>query len=196
MPGKRGLYALAPMWGTSIVVVNELPKDPETMWLRLFGRGDVQGGAVLELDALSEQHPLRDATLRTLLSWKQGLPPSMEQSEDEREMTMNLERVYEQWEKKTLAKGKAEGKVEGKIEGKIEGKVEATVETLAKAVLTVLESRGLAVTPAQRKQVLACTDVAMLDAWLRGAATTSGVTALLAGTAARRAREKRGRSAV
>jgi hypothetical protein len=118
------------------------------------------------------------------MSWRQGLPPFMEQSEDEREMTMNLERVYEKWEKKTLAKGEAKGKAEGKVVGK------------AEAVLLVLEGRGLAVTPAQRKQVLACTDAAMLDAWLRGAATTSGATALLAGTAARRAREKRGRSAV
>ena len=39
---------------------------------------------------------------------------------------MNLERIYERWEKKTLARGEAEGRVKGKAE----------------AVLAVLESRG------------------------------------------------------
>ena len=74
---------------------------------------------------------------------------------------------------------------------KEEGKAEAKAE----AVLTVLDGRGLTVTAAQRKQVLACTDLALLDVWLRGAGTTASVKALLASGAAPRPREKRSRSA-
>jgi len=155
-----------------VVVANELPVEPATLWLRLLGRGHVQAQAVRELAALGERDPLRDATLELLIAWQQSLPPPAEQSEDERELTMNLERVYERWERKTLARGKAEGKAE--------------------AVLAVLDARGLAVTSAQRKQVLACTDAALLDAWLRAAVTTSSVKALLAESAPRRARERRG----
>jgi predicted transposase YdaD len=86
---------------------------------------------------------------------------------------MNLEPIYDRWERKTLARGRREGKAEGRAEGLREG------------VLAVLEGRGLPVTAAQRKQVLACTDEAQLDAWLRAAKTTPSAKALLSGSASR-----------
>lgn len=177
MPGKPGLHTLlGASWRAAVVVANELPEGPETMWLRLLGRGKVQAQAVQELAALRSREPLRDAALELLVAWQQSLPPPAEQSEDERELTMNLEQIYERWERKTLAKGKAEGMVKGKAE----------------AVLAVLDARGLAVSAAQRKQVVACADGALLDAWLRGAVTTSSVKALLADGAPRRVRVTRG----
>ena len=169
--GPPGLYTLAPMWRTTIVVVDELPRDASTLWLRLLGRGAVQAGAMKELLEMDEEEPLREGTLELLVGWRESLPASTDQSEEEREMAMNLDRIYEGWEQKIKAEGKAE------------------------AVLTVLDGRGLTVTAAQRKQVLACTDLALLDVWLRGAGTTASVKALLAGGAAPRPREKRSRSA-
>ncbi len=87
---------------------------------------------------------------------------------------MNLEQVYERWERKVRAEGKlegkAEGKLEGKAEGKLEGKAEGKLEGHTKAVLVVVEGRGLSVSAAQRKQILACTDLQQLEAWLRGRA--------------------------
>jgi hypothetical protein len=177
--GTKGLHALAAMWGTVIVAVNELPEDGATLWLRLLGRGAVQAAAVRQLLAMGEQKSLRDATLRLLVVWQQSLPPPALQSLDEQELTMNVDQIYERWERKTLARGRREGKAEGKVEGK------------AEAMLAVLEGRGLVVTAAQRKHVLACTNAAQLDAWLRAAGTTPSVKALLAGSAAPRAREKR-----
>jgi hypothetical protein len=41
------------------------------------------------------------------------------------------------------------------------------------AVLTVLDARGIAVPPAVRERILACTDLAQLDTWLRRATTAS-----------------------
>jgi hypothetical protein len=185
MPGKRGLHTLlGASWRTAVVVANELPKVRASLWLRLLGRGKVQAEAVKELAALSEREPLRDATLELLVAWQQSLPPPTEQSEDERELTMNLAQVYEKWERKTLAKGEAKGKREGKAEGKVEGKAEA--------VLRVLDARGLTVTAAQRKQVLACTDGAQLDVWLDVVVATPSAKALLTESAPRRARVRRG----
>lgn len=86
-------------------------------------------------------------------------------------MTMAWERIYERWERRV--------------------KDEAKVKAKAEAVLIVLEGRGLTITAAQRKQVLASTDNAELDAWLRAAGTTPSVKALLAGTASPRPPEKR-----
>ena len=84
---------------------------------------------------------------------------------------MNLERVYERWEKKIEARARRVGKAE--------------------AVLATLENRGLTVTPEQRKLVLACTDNAQIDAWLRDALTTSSAELLLSGPSAPKVRAKR-----
>jgi hypothetical protein len=176
---KKGLYTLSALWRTVIVIANELPEEGETLWLRLLGRGEVQRRAAQELLELSGQDPLRDATLELLIAWQQSLPPAAEQSEDERELTMNLEQVYKRWERKIKAEGKAEGMLEGEAKGK------------AEAVLAVLRGRGLTVSAAQRKQVLACTDNAQLDAWLGAAGTTPSVKVLLSGGVSPRGREKR-----
>jgi hypothetical protein len=169
LPGNvRGLYSLARMWSTVIVVVHELPEDESTLWLRLFGRGKVQARAVQEFGEMSRQGALGDATLQLLVAWRQSLPLPSKRSDEEEELAMNLERVYERWERKV----KAEGKIEGRVG----------------ALLAVLEGRGLAVTASQRKQMLACTDDAQLDAWLHAAGTASSVKELLATPAPRRAR--------
>ena len=108
---------------------------------------------------MSADEPLRDATFELVVKYHQSVPKSI-LADTDREMTMNWERAYERWVQKTEAKGKAEGKAE--------------------AELTVLECRGLSVTESQRKQILGCTNIAQLDAWHRGAITTSNVNDLLA----------------
>jgi hypothetical protein len=67
---RRGLYALlGANWRSVIVVANELPKSPSTVWLRLLGRGEVQAQAVAELVRMSEREPLRDGTMALLVAW-------------------------------------------------------------------------------------------------------------------------------
>jgi hypothetical protein len=150
------------------------------LWLRLFGRGKVQARAVQQVGEISHQGPLGDATLQLLVAWRQSLPQPSKRSEEEEELAMNLERVYERWEQKVKTQGKLEGKLEGQLEGQLEG--------LARALLAVLEGRGLAITASQRKQMVACTDAAQLDVWLHAAGTASSVKELLATPAPRRTR--------
>lgn len=60
---------------------------------------------------------------------------------------------------------------DGKLEGKAEGK--------AQAILAVLEARGIPVSAAVRERVLGCTDVALLDAWVRRAAVAATAAAVV-----------------
>lgn len=69
-----------------------------------------------------------------------------------------------EFHKKADAAGRAVGRLEGE----------------AHAVLLVLESRGLAVSEEQRARVLACTDRAVLEAWIRKAVTVTSADALFA----------------
>jgi predicted transposase YdaD len=65
-----------------------------------------------------------------------------------------------------------EGRAQGEAKGKAEGKAEA--------VLSVLEARGLAVSVAERERIAKCTDLALLDRWLRRVATVATVAEVLA----------------
>ncbi len=56
------------------------------------------------------------------------------------------------------------------------------IEAKAHAVLTVLEARGLEVPAEVRERVLASTDIAELDRWVRRAAVVSDARELLATT--------------
>lgn len=64
-----------------------------------------------------------------------------------------------------LAKRKAEGLAKGKAEGLARGKAEA--------IVAVLHGRGIPVSAAVRKQILACSEMATLDLWLQKALVAS-----------------------
>ena len=69
--------------------------------------------------------------------------------------------------KKYYAEGEAKGKAEGKVEGEAKGKAEGRAE----GILAVLTARGVAVTDHERRRVLACSDLALLDRWLKRSVT-------------------------
>ena len=59
----KGIYFLGESWRTAIVVIHHLPKTPETLWLRILGRGEVQETAIASLSAMAVDDPLRIITL-------------------------------------------------------------------------------------------------------------------------------------
>jgi hypothetical protein len=74
----------------------------------------------------------------------------------------------------------AQGKAEGKAEGLAEGKAEGLAEGKAEDVLTVLRARGIKATPAQQAEINQCTDLSLLDAWLRRAVTANSADDIFA----------------
>jgi flagellar biosynthesis/type III secretory pathway protein FliH len=73
--------------------------------------------------------------------------------------------------KRYVAQGKALGRAEGEALGRAEGEALG----LARALLAMLKARRIAVPDPLRKRVLACTDVATLDAWIVQAATATAI---------------------
>jgi len=70
--------------------------------------------------------------------------------------------------KKYVAQGRSEGRNEGRS------------EEAARALLTVLRARGIAVADAVRERILAQKDTELLESWLEKAAVASSVQAILA----------------
>ncbi|MEB3218986.1 MAG: hypothetical protein VKN72_22500 [Nostocales cyanobacterium 94392] len=68
-----GIYELAPVFCTTIVVINELPQNISTLWLRLLGRGITQRTAIMELLTLDANHPHCAVVRQQLRQWYQLL---------------------------------------------------------------------------------------------------------------------------
>jgi hypothetical protein len=68
--------------------------------------------------------------------------------------------------RKYLRRGLEKGREEGEVAGQ------------AKALLAVLESRGMRISKKARTRILACTDIGQMDAWLRKAASVASVDEL------------------
>jgi len=63
----NGLYFLHEAFRTAIVVIHQLPRTPETLWLRLLGKGTVQQQAIEEITALPEDSQRRQSTKRVIV---------------------------------------------------------------------------------------------------------------------------------
>ncbi|MFC0863352.1 hypothetical protein ACFHYQ_13720 [Sphaerimonospora cavernae] len=74
--------------------------------------------------------------------------------------------VYSPFARKHYGKGLEEGRTEGRAEGE------------ARAVLTVLQVRGVAVSDTDRARITGCTDLDRLDEWARRAVTATSTAEL------------------
>jgi flagellar biosynthesis/type III secretory pathway protein FliH len=80
------------------------------------------------------------------------------------DMEPQIKQFFSEAHQRSYAKGKAEGEAKGE----------------AKAVMMILQQRGLVPTDEQQRQILSCTDVAILDRWLARALSVASVDELLA----------------
>ena len=109
----QGVYFLGESAKTAIVVIHQLPRIPETLLLRLLGKGNVQKQAINELQELSPNNPLRAKAIDAVLSLRSILEITQNQNQDineeDRELVMALSPIYLQ----QLEDAKQEGVQEG-----------------------------------------------------------------------------------
>ncbi len=144
-----GVYFLPAAFKTAIIAINKLPETPETLWLRVLGRGSTQRKAVIEVLALPDTHPRRAGILRLLASWKVSMEVKEILDAQEQEELMALSQVFLDWEQKTIStaqKKEAEsfvlrllnrrfGKVTSETETKIRGFSLSQIEQLGEDLL-------------------------------------------------------------
>ena|GEM_PF-3008711 len=75
--------------------------------------------------------------------------------------------------------GRDEGRAEGRDEARTEGRNEGRTEEAARAVLTVLRVRGIAVPDAARERILAEKDPARLERWHERAILAASVAEVI-----------------
>ena len=113
----EGIYFLANLLRTAIIVIHQLPSTSETLWLRLLGRGKVQQQAIEELINLSPDNPLKSVILEILYTLQKNLEVNRKTTDtEESELIMRLAPLYQEDRAKAIQEGEIRGKIQGKTE--------------------------------------------------------------------------------
>ncbi len=134
-----GIYYLPESFRAAIIVIHQLPPVPETLWLRLLGRGTVQKRAIDELAALPSNQPYVKITLELLYNLQQNL--RINQSPDieteDRELIMRLAPLYQKERELARQEGLQEGLQQGEQRGLQQGEQLLIIRQLNRRIGTM-----------------------------------------------------------
>lgn len=105
----EGVYFLSDHLKSVLVAINKLPVTPDTLWLRLLGRGRTQQAAIEELLALPADDNRRSQALQLLVNWRIRLELTNPQDAEEQELMATLSQAYLDWEQRTEQRGELRG---------------------------------------------------------------------------------------
>jgi hypothetical protein len=108
----KGVFFLAESWDTVLVAINKLPITPETLWLRLLGKGKPLEQAITEVLALSPDDNRRSQVLQLLTNWRVSLQLQAPLAAEEQELMATLSQAYLDWEQRTLTEGEQRGSLQ------------------------------------------------------------------------------------
>ena len=123
----EGIHFFGSAYRTAIVSIHQLPRTPDTLWIRLLGRDRVQDQALEELAKLPAAHPLRANALRFLTNLKADLHEKKALNTEEQNLIMKLSPLYVQWEKAATQQGIQQGIQQGE-QRKMRSMVESLLE--------------------------------------------------------------------
>jgi hypothetical protein len=146
-----GIYRMANALKTTIVAIDQLPASPDTLWIRLLGKGPTQEQAIQEVLALPAQHPRRNSILRLLANWHVRIDLNELQPFSEQETIMALSQAFLEWEQQTQLRGEELGEERGQL---------ASLRSL----LSILLPQKLGALPEPLQAVLQTLQVPQLEA--------------------------------
>ncbi|MBW4497636.1 MAG: hypothetical protein KME26_32165 [Oscillatoria princeps RMCB-10] len=104
-----GVYFMADYLRTAIVVIHQLPRTPDTLWLRVLGKGTVQKQTVDELEALPPNNSLGLNALTLLKSFFKNLGPLESLDQEDREVFVRLKELYDRDMERATRAGREQG---------------------------------------------------------------------------------------
>jgi hypothetical protein len=135
---ERGVYFLSDVWRVGLIAIHQLPKVPETMWLRVLGKGRVQQEAIGQLTALPVDNPLRANALELLYVLQANLQANLasntEESQEDRELVMTIAPLFQEQLQAAQQQGIQLGLQQGLQQGLQEGRQEGIQEGLEQGI--------------------------------------------------------------
>ena len=169
----EGVYLMPTHLKTGIIVIHQLPKTPETLWLRMLGKGGAQAQAIQEVAALPAQHPQRDNVLELLSNLKVILEARVTIEPEEQELIMQLSPLYLEKIQAAELVGEQRGEVKGKNQGRVEEAIGLVTRQLTRKLgnvspelLARIEALSLERVELLGEDLLDFTSIANLEQWL------------------------------
>jgi hypothetical protein len=160
---KYGSKQVRPGWHEAVeglqmrvIVLAELPRTRETLLVRMLGAGRLLAEALADLEALPADAWERSVATPLLVHFGGARDGKQATNEEEDDVTAEIRAWFEDYQQKLRAEGRA--------------------EEAARAVLTVLRVRGVAVPDTTRERILAEKDPARLERWHERAIVAASVT--------------------
>jgi Domain of unknown function (DUF4351) len=158
----EGVYLLPPTMKTGIIMIHQLAVTPETLWLRILGRDNVQARAVDEISNLPADSPQRGNVLKLFSALKVVLESKQNRTPKESESLMKLTTspVFLEYVERITQDGRIEEgrslvlRLLNRKLGNLSPKVQAQVNNLT---IERVESLG--------EDLLDFTSIADLEAW-------------------------------
>jgi post-segregation antitoxin (ccd killing protein) len=135
-----------------VVVLAELPRTRETLLLRLLGKGRRLAEALADLRAQPEDAWERSLAMPLVLHFRLASRGNLDTGAED-DVSAEIRAWFKDYEQKLRAEGRADGRN----------------EEAARALLTTLRVRGIAVSDAVRERILAEGDLERLERWLERA---------------------------
>lgn len=162
-----GVYLGPGLLRVGIVVASELPPDRSTLLVRLMAAGPLLPRAIEDLAKLPSGAHERAVAARILLSLQHALVKRAVRTPAEQEFIVTMQDAWEKGWEKARELGRDQGRNEGRA------------EEAARAVLTALRVRGLAVPEATRELILAQKDPSLLERWLEKAIVAASIAEVI-----------------
>ncbi|WP_293352557.1 MULTISPECIES: hypothetical protein [unclassified Microcoleus] len=112
-----GVYFLNVSLKAAIVAIHQLPRTPETLWLRVLGKGNVQKQAIAELRELPSDNLFRLNALELLYNLRTILEVRQDTDREDRELIMELSPLYLQRLEDATQRGMQQGMQRGIQQG-------------------------------------------------------------------------------
>ncbi|APR75030.1 Hypothetical protein A7982_00376 [Minicystis rosea] len=158
-----GVYLAPSLLRTGLVVASELPRERSTVLVRLMVAGPLLSRAIADLSALPADAHERAFAEPILLNLRHVLGTEPTRTSEEQEFIVTMQEYWKQARQELLDAGRDAGRA----------------EEAARAVLTVLRVRGIAVPDSARERILAQKDPSLLERWHEKAIVASSITEVL-----------------
>ncbi len=104
-----GLYRFPGSQHMSLIVIHQLPKTEDTLWIRILGRKGNQKRAIEELTQHPKDQDLYANIEELLTDYRANLEKRRKLTPDDEELIMNLSAAYLQKQQEWKKEGKKEG---------------------------------------------------------------------------------------
>ncbi len=153
-------------------------EDTELAVLSAMAHGRKEVGASIASTVLAAVGGLETERVKLYVDLVLGSLGKAARSALEELMEQGTYQYQSNFARKYIAKGREEGLEKGRAEGLEKGRAEGLFEGERTALLKVLEARGLVVKQRARQRILACTNPAQLERWLRKAVSVRSTAEL------------------